>query len=776
MAFLRLNNRSNFLIKDLEVHHPESLSYISYWKTHKKRCVEGLWSADDENVDLDINKPIDPKTKTNQWRWMPGNLYFYVNFGTIMHKPEGSPRSAPKKEMRPYLRDVEWEFFYNLMEARGFSGFSGDLEYHCFRDVLNEDFNLPDFRQTCYDKDGNFIEQKWRNVVKEDNKSTKEYVPAREYMRRLFSSPMGVALWENQAQNWFMLGARGFGKSFMVGVGVVLYEILFDGAKYYNDQSIKDPYRVEVLVGAALAAKSAEILDKTQAALEKLPGDWGEDAHFVRSPFYKNMSGTLKPNNAKNPWRHEYESKVGGQWIKKGTRSNVKHVTFTVENPEAAAGTRPGIIVVEEVGLCPNILTVHGSNTACQMEGAEKFGTSIYLGTGGNMEKIIESEIIFTDPVGFDFLAFDNEWEDKAGKIGWFVPAIYAMNQFKDHNGNTNVEKAYEFRMKEREKKKLSKDTSALDLELMNYPLIPSEMFLTKTGNIFPVAALSDRLAEVEGDDKYANAEYIGRLKFNGETGDVEWVLDTKQRPITKYPLSQEEAKHKEGCVVIYAHPFEFADGEIPYGRYIAGCDPYDHDDSGTGSLGSTIVYDKITNQIVAEYTGRPETAKEYYEEVRKLLLYYNAKLLYENERKGIFDYFESKQCVYLLQEQPEIIKDVLQNSTVSRKYGMHMNTALKRYGEELIKTWLLEPHNEIKDSNLLNLHTLRCKPLLHELIKYNSDGNFDRAMAFMMLMYFIQETRKIQVREESEQAPRIHQSSFFNKVHFNKKRYNYRF
>nr|DAL80266.1 MAG TPA: Terminase large subunit [Caudoviricetes sp.] len=34
---------------------------------------------------------------------------------------------------------------------------------------------------------------------------------------------------------------------------------------------------------------------------------------------------------------------------------------------------------------------------------------------------------------------------------------------------------------------------------------------------------------------------------------------------------------------------------------------------------------------IVAEYTGRPKSAEEFYENVRKLLIYYNARLMFEN-------------------------------------------------------------------------------------------------------------------------------------------------
>jgi len=583
----------------------------------------------------------------------------------------------------------------------------------------------------------------------------KEYIPVRQYLRKLHDSPHGLPLYENEALNLFMLGARGFGKSYMVGVGVVLHEIIFDGARIYNQESIDNPYQVEVFVGAALTSKSADILDKTKSALENLPGDWGKGEEYCPSPLYKEMSGSLRPNNMKNPWIHWYDKKIGGQWKKVGTKSNIKHGTFSIENPEAAAGTRPGVIVVEEVGLCPNILTVHGSNTACQLEGTVKFGSSVYLGTGGNMEKIVESETIFRDPKGFDFISFPDS-EKPGMKTGWFVPAIFALNQFKDDNGNTDIEAALKKKLEDRKSKILSKDSSALDLEMMNYPLTPSEMFLSKIGNIFPIAYLQERLGEIEGDDKYLNAEYHGKLIINTETDKVDWKLDPSKKPIYSYPLKQEE--NKEGNLVIYNHPYEDGEGVIPYGRYLAGCDPYDHDEAGTTSLGSLIVYDKLQKEVVAEYTGRPSTAKQYYENVRRVLMYYNAKLLYENERKGIFDYFEGVNSLYLLQKQPELIKDVLQNSRV--------------HGEELIKSWLIESYNDKADSAVLNLHKIRCIPLLKELIAYNNEGNFDRAMAFMMVIYFIQETRKQDIKKMQEvDKTDIMNSDFWNKPLFTKKK-----
>ena len=167
-----------------------------------------------------------------------------------------------------------------------------------------------------------------------------------------------------------------------------------------------------------------------------------------------------------------------------------------------------------------------------------------------------------------------------------------------------------------------------------------------------------------------------------------------------------------------------------------------DHDDSGTGSLGSTFIYKRFQSfeeyydVIVAEYTGRPETAEEYYENVRRLLLYYNAVLLYENERKGIFPYFISKGCDYLLADQPDIINDIVRDTKVKRRKGVHMVDALKDWGEREIRDWLNEEYAPGKK----NLTKILSVPLLQELIAYNDKGNFDRVMALMQVMFQDQE------------------------------------
>lgn len=192
-----------------------------------------------------------------------------------------------------------------------------------------------------------------------------------------------------------------------------------------------------------------------------------------------------------------------------------------------------------------------------------------------------------------------------------------------------------------------------------------------------------------------------------------------------------------------------------------------DHDQAGTNSLGSTFIYKRFQNFeeyydiIVAEYTGRPNTAEEYYENVRKLLLYYNARLLYENERKGIFPYFTGKHCDYLLAEQPDIIADIIGNSKVQRRKGIHMTKQIRAYGEGVVKEWLNEEYAPGKK----NLTRILSEPLLEELIQSNGTNNVDRLIALIMVMIYREQlfTKHIKAAEENTRKERFFDTPLFS-------------
>ena len=179
-------------------------------------------------------------------------------------------------------------------------------------------------------------------------------------------------------------------------------------------------------------------------------------------------------------------------------------------------------------------------------------------------------------------------------------------------------------------------------------------------------------------------------------------------------------------------------------------CDSYDYDESTTTSLGSIFIYKRIqsieeySDIIVAEYTGRPKTAEEFYENVRKLLVYYNARCMYENQNKGLFAYLTNKHCDYLLADQPDIISDIIKDSKVQRKKGCHMNKQLKQWGWGLIKDWLIGINADGKK----NLYNIMSEPLLEELIAANDIVNVDRVMALTQLMIYREELYNVKVKE----------------------------
>jgi len=68
------------------------------------------------------------------------------------------------------------------------------------------------------------------------------------------------------------------------------------------------------------------------------------------------------------------------------------------------------------------------------------------------------------------------------------------------------------------------------------------------------------------------------------------------------------------------------------------------------------------------------------------------------------------------------------------------------------IKQWLLQERDVDENGNVvLNLDTIEDPGLIEELIQFNKKGNFDRVMAFMMIMFQIEEEGEKQYSDKTE-------------------------
>lgn len=445
-----------------------------------------------------------------------------------------------------------------------------------------------------------------------------------------------------------------------------------------------------------------------------------------------------------------------GNQIEVGYKSEIIGVTLK-DNPDVVRGKKANLIMFEEAGSFKELSAAWQiARPSVEVDGVA-FGTMIAYGTGGDEESnFFTLKDMFYHPDAYNCLSLDNIWDENVSntKCGFFIPQYANVDLrdkqgnrlYMDDDGNTLTIQARDYILQERKVViENSTNSVAVDRYVAERPVTPAEACLEFNGNIFPKKELQEQLAKIRTNKKLQNHKQIGDLVWQSD-GSLKWVIK-KQGDITHYPLNKDD--DPTGSIVIWEHPVK----DAPVGLYILGVDPYDHDQSGTNSLGSTFVYKRFQNFenyydiIVAEYTGRPTTAEEYYENLRKLAVYYNGRIMYENERKGLFPYFTAKHCDYLLADQPDIISDVVGNSKVQRKKGCHMNKQIKQWGEGLIKDWL----NDEKAPGHKNLHDILSEPLLEELIGYNDVGNFDRVMALMQLMIYREQLYNVVVKEKKK-------------------------
>ena len=488
--------------------------------------------------------------------------------------------------------------------------------------------------------------------------------------------------------------------------------------------------------------------------------------------FLNKSTVWFKPRNpdTKEHVMARHQKVVDGvpQWA--GYNSEIRRLTFQ-DNPFSSIGLSANIFLFEEAGLFANIKESYNISEPTWKDGDDMIGLPILFGTAGDMDKgSLQFSEMFYNPEKFNLLAFDNIWDkEKTGtKCGWFLPASKQrfgnypdpnnnnkLTPMVDEDGNSNQELATLSILKYRESKK--GDMKAFRDSITQYPLTTMEAFLVKGNNIFPTDLAQDRLAELESNKIITDSYWSADLKQT-ETG-VEFKL-TDKLPISKFPLQADD--DKEGCIQIFEQPY--TDKPV-HGMYIAGIDPYDDDQSSTDSLGSIFIMHSLTSRIVAEYTGRPQTAKEFFEICRKLMVYYNAVGNYENNKKGLFAYFEQRNCLHLLCNTPKILKDqqiitIIRDSGNTSK-GTNASKEVNKYARQLIRSYMLDQAYN-KEGGITNTHTIPSIPLLKEIIYWNENGNFDRVSSLGMLLILKEDRIKLIVEEEEEEEDKFR--SFFNR------------
>ena len=437
---------------------------------------------------------------------------------------------------------------------------------------------------------------------------------------------------------------------------------------------------------------------------------------------------------------------------KMGSLNQVLGLTIS-DDPDKPRGKAAAHIFFEEFGNFGRLQQTYDTTEYSVKEGDNITGVVHLFGTGGTKNANFQGALdMIYKPAGSRLLEFDNVWDiSQGGKSIFFFPAYVNYGGCYNENGISDVTKALKLILMRRyDKKYSSANPASLAQAVAEEPITIQDSIMKTGGNIFPTTAINERLLEIEREANIFSDVYVGVMTTNSQGEPM--FTPTGDEPIRNFPHRADEKV--PGAIEIYAMPVKNSEGVVPYGRYISSQDPTDDDSRTTEtlSLQSFFVFDLWTDTIVAEYTGRTDFVNDFYEQTRLMNMFYNAKMIYENNKKGVFSYYQRMHCINLLAETPEYLKDKgLQQrySIGNKKYGIHNVGGINATGLEMFRDWLCSPVTQVvtdeetkeeKEVQVMRLYTLKTKALLQECAKYNPLGNYDRISSMIMLMLYREE------------------------------------
>lgn len=459
------------------------------------------------------------------------------------------------------------------------------------------------------------------------------------------------------------------------------------------------------------------------------------------TPFPRLM---IKQSSNEMTWQMGYKDEYGKL---QGSLNMVMGVSAK-DDSDKLRGKR-GWILFEEFGNFNGLLELYDVTRKSVEDGDFTFSLMYLVGTANNKESNFQSaKTLLYAPSSYNIKEVKNVYDKKGqGKdyFAYFFPAYLNRAGCFNEDGISDVVMALLQILNNRYKAKYGADPTSVLRVIAEDPITPAEAIIKVKDAYFNVQALNERASQLDKNPSLYNDIYVGELYIDGE-GEVKF-RPTDSTPIRSYPVDNDT----KGALEIYAMPEKDRSGKVFNNRYIIGVDPVDNDVAESSSLYSCFVFDLFTDTIVAEFTGRNPFADDNFEITRLLCLFYNARCLYESNKKGIYAYFKVKRSAHLLAETPEYLRDkqlVKYSNAGSNAYGVNASAAVNNYANSLLRDWFnklvqitIEKEDGTYDQvSVPIIYTLRTRALIEEAIQFNPEINVDRIRAMGMVMIYRQE------------------------------------
>lgn len=694
-----------------------NVPYIKYLLSDNRPYARDLPRDEEGKIIVDVTKPHILED-TDYFR--PSAIH-YQQYGYFTKlKPNANPNSEYGKWIREEVRRC-WEGYVRPSDGEWITGDMYFFLNYCPIQLIKKDSNGKSIRTIDFPKfwDGHYYKSHYLNQCR------------------------------NEGHHAAELASRGKGKSY---------------------------YAASMLAKRFILGESNDVKRKVQCVATASERKYIQGANQLLDMFQYYID--FCANNTEFPRQRITSSLQNLAWTmgyvdsetntRRGTENSVIGIT-SKDDESKLRGSRGVLYLLEEAGSFPRLLNLYQVLRPSVEDGNSVWGLIYLYGTAGDSDSDFSSmQELMYNPNGYNIKAVNNIY-DKEGQgrkqFTYFFPGYMNRADCYDEDGNSDVNKALLEILLDRYKVKYnSTDINAITKRIAEIPITPQEAILKTKDNIFPIVEITKRLNEIDNNPNFYDDTYVGDLVIN--KGNVEFSPNTLDMPIRDFPTKDNKVK---GAIEIFEMPQE-VHGKIPKDRYIMSLDNYENDEAQSMSLGSMFVLDLWTDRIVAEYTGRPMFADDLNEICRKLCLFYNAKVMVENNKKNTFSYFSRMNSLHLMADTPEYLKNKQLIKTTgfgNASKGITATLPIKNFALGLIRDWLLKPvtitkeeGNEVVEYIVPNLSFIKNRALLKELMLYNPAINVDRIMSLCQLMLY-REEKMILYQGEPRRAEKTIDASY---------------
>lgn len=489
--------------------------------------------------------------------------------------------------------------------------------------------------------------------------------------------------------------------------------------------------------------------------------------------FLNEHTAWYRPSNPNKVllWEQKIEVRINNRISKKGLMSKIQGMSFE-KDATTGVGGPVTYFFHEEAGIAPKMDKTYEYIRPAVQSGFITTGTFIAAGSVGDLDQCEPLKQMILNPEINDIYAVETDLIDDQGTIGvagLFIPEQWSMPPFIDEWGNSLVQSALEAIEVEREKWKKDLPPEQYQLRISQKPTNIAEAFAYRKVSVFPTHLVSAQLKRIE--EKEYSFEFL-ELEY-GEDGKIV-AKDSRKLPIREFPISK-KTEDKTGVLVVYERPVANAE----FATYYASVDPVGEGKTTTSdSLCSIFVYKnpvEVTREtdngiesfieqdkIVASWCGRYDDLNKTHQQLEKIIEWYNAWTVVENNVSLFLQYMISrrKQRYLVPKSQMLFLKDIGSNANVFQEYGWkNTGTLFKSHLLSYAIEYLKEEIDITTKSDGTVVRTtygverIPDPMLLKEMMAYHPGLNVDRLVAFSALIAFAkvqQSNRGYAKRKES--------------------------